>query len=268
MSEVKIEQLQNFFKSFGLEDEDFAKLSAEPIEDFTPFVEKMRGHVKNELMADTSFVEEISKPFKDAPIGKENQLKKEARKFFSLQMTEDELKKTPLSEILKRGTESLKSTVNVDVEKFQNAAAEWMEKYEALEASIPDRERAVEEKWQSKYRDQQTKEELISLSATEAPGIAKENLSHFVTTLLGFANQNGHKITIDERKQVKILDSEGMPLKNEQGHIVRTKDYIKDFASKLNVNIAPKGAGTPIPGGIPSKQNDLLALMGKGLMRN
>lgn len=265
MSEVKLEQLQNVLKAFGLEDEDFQKLTTEELEDTTPYVQKMQSHIREVLTTDQEFVEGLVKPFKDAPIGKENQLKKEVRKYFGLQIPEDELKKTPFSELLKRGTETMKSTVNADVEKLQQATAEWMEKYEALEASIPTKIQEVEMQFTSKLKEKETSEQLLNLTATEVPQIAKENIPMFVKALTGYARSEGHKITIDDQKNIKVYDSEGMPLKNAEGHLVKAKDYIKNFANGIVSNVAPKSTSAVSPSlASNSKYTDLLSKMGKG----
>jgi len=96
-----IEQIKSFLTNVGVTDEDFIALSTNTIEDFDPYLNKIKAGVKDVLVNDTAFIEELSKPFKDAPIGKEKQLKKEARKFFNLTMKEDELAKLSLSDILK-----------------------------------------------------------------------------------------------------------------------------------------------------------------------
>ena len=120
MSDVKLEQIQSFLKSVGLEDSDFEQLSKGDVEDLTPFVDKAKSGIREVLLSDSTFLEEISKPYKDAPIGKEKQLKKKKRKFFNLQIKEDDLAKMPLSEILKQGTEHLQSSSSVDIEKLKN----------------------------------------------------------------------------------------------------------------------------------------------------
>jgi len=264
MSEVKLDQLQAVLKTFGLEDEDFQKLSSEALEDTTPYVQKMQAHIKESILTDPEVIESITKPYKDAPIGKENQLKKEVRKYFGLQITEDELKKTKFDELLKRGTETMKTSVNADVEKLQQAASEWMEKYEQLEAKIPTIEQEVEQKYISKIREKETNEVLLSLTAMEVPQIAKENIAMFVKALSGYSKTEGHKISIDENKNIKVYDSSGLPLKDANGHIIKAKDYIKNFANGITSNVAPKSTSPITPSFQTNKYTDLLAKMGKG----
>ena len=91
-----IEQIKQFLSNVGVTEEDFTALSTSTVEDFNPFLNKVKSGVKDVLINDTAFIDELSKPFKDAPIGKEKQLKKEARKFFNLTMKEDELAKLSL----------------------------------------------------------------------------------------------------------------------------------------------------------------------------
>jgi hypothetical protein len=266
MSDVKFEQIENLLKSgFGFDDDDLNKLKTEDIQDLTPYVQKMQSHIREVLTTDTEFVDSLTKPFKDAPIGKENQLKKEVRKYFGLQIAEDELKKTPFSELLKRGTETMKTTVNADVEKLQQAAAEWMEKYEALEASIPTKIQEVEQQFTGKIKEKETHEQLLNLAATEVAQISKENLPHFVISVKGYAREMGHKFIIDDNKNIKILDSEGLPLKNAEGHLVKAKDYVKSFYNNLASNVAPKSSSPVSPSlASNSKYTDLLSKMGKG----
>ena len=89
MSEIKIDQIKSALTSLGLDDSDFQKLSSETIEDFSPFVDKVKSGLRDVLVSDTSFLDEISKPYKDQSIGKEKQLKKDIRKFFNLEIKED-----------------------------------------------------------------------------------------------------------------------------------------------------------------------------------
>lgn len=262
MENVKLEQLQNFFKTVGLEDEDFKAIAETDIEDLNPFVEKIKGGIKEHLMADKSFLDEIQKPFKDAPIGKENQLKKEIRKAYNLQMTEDELKKTPFHEILKKGIESQNTSVNGDVEKYKQTATEWMEKYEQLESKIPGIQEEIESKYRSKFQEKEIREELVGRTAIDVPQVQKENLPFFVTAFQGYAEKNGWSVAMAENKALKLVGSDGLPIKNEAGHILKVSDALKEFASKMNMNVAPKG--TPV-GASSNGKASLLDLMGRGL---
>ncbi len=74
MSDIKIEQVKTFFENLGLESTDFEQLSTSEVTDFSPFITKIKSGIENEIKTDTAFLEELTKPFKDAPIGKENHL--------------------------------------------------------------------------------------------------------------------------------------------------------------------------------------------------
>lgn len=263
MSELKIDQIQNVLKTFGLEDSDFERLTKEDVEDFSPFVQKVQTHIKSELMSDTSFTDEIIKPYKDAPIGKENQLKKEVRKYFGLEMTEDELKKTPFRDILTKADETRKATVGTDVDKYKSLYMQTLEEKEALEAKIPTIQQEVEGKYMAKIREKETEEELVKLSAIEAPQVQKENLHMFVNAMLGYAHKSGHKIVKDDSGAVRVFDAEGLPLKDSNGHVMKVKDYVKNFANGIVSNVAPKSV-TAIPQ-TNQKAASLLSMLGTGL---
>jgi hypothetical protein len=265
MSEVKIEQLQSVLKTFGLEDEDFQKLANENLEDTTPYIQKMQAHIKESILTDPEVIEGIVRPYKDAPIGKENQLKKEVRKYFGLQVTEDELKKTKFEDLLKRGVESRQTSVNADTEKLQQTIAQLMEEKEAIEASIPVKIQEVETQYVSRLKEKETAEALISMAATEVPQVPKENIPMFIKALTGYANAEGHKITMDDAKNVKVFDKDGLPIKDVNGHIIKAKDYIKSFANGIVSNVAPKPTNVASPSlAAGSKYEKYLSSLGKG----
>ena len=105
MAEFNQEQVKTFLTNLGLEETDFIRISTEEITDFEPIVSKIKGGIAESLKSDTTFLDEITKPFKDAPIGKENQLKKIVRKTFGLNLSEDELKKMPFDELTNKAKE-------------------------------------------------------------------------------------------------------------------------------------------------------------------
>lgn len=269
MSDLKVEQLQSFFKSVGLEDSDFDKISKEDIEDFTPYVEKAKSGIREVLMADTTFLDEISRPYKDAPIGKEKQLKKEVRKFFNLQIKEDDLAKMPLSEILAQGTEHLKSTTTTDIDKLKNDYSLLLEENERLKnEEIPNKISEIENTWKQKIQSKDIFEELMGEVAKETQ-VQKENISMFATTFQGYLSQSGFKLDIDSKRALKIKDAEGLPAKNKDGGILHLKEALRDFSTKMQVNVKPVGgaSGTTQTGG-SSKYKELLNnSFGKGFAK-
>lgn len=264
MSELKIEQIDTFLKSMHLEDEDIAKIKTEEVTDFEPYVSKVKAGIKENLLADTTFIDTITEPFKSAPIGKENQLKKEARKFYGLTMTEDELKKTPFNDILKKGDELRKNTVIADVDNYKNTATEWMEKFENLQTQYNEVETKAEQKWAEKIKDGETRQELVEFAAKEIAGIAKENLPFFTKTYIATKAHEGIKVTIDERKQLRLLDKDGLPAKDQAGNILKIKEDLKEYSAKVSGNIAPKGTATITGNATTNKNSDLVNLIGKG----
>lgn len=261
----KVEQIQTFFKSLGLEDSDFEKLSKEDIEDFTPFVEKAKHGIKEVLLTDNEWIDSITKPFKDAPIGKEKQLKKEVRSFFGLQLKEDELAKMPLKDILAKGTEALKTADHSEIEKYKTAYSELLEENEKLKnETLPNALKEVEETWKSKVTNKEIKETLMEVVASETQ-VDKANISLFSTTFQGYLSQSGLSLALDEKKNLSIRNSDGLPVKNSEGGVLKVKDALKDFATKMQVNLKP--IGTPPAGGGgngTSRYKNRLELMGKG----
>lgn len=266
--DIKVEQIQGFLKNFGLDDTDFDKLAKEEIEDFTPFVEKAKHGIKEDLMSDTDFLADIVKPYKDAPIGKEKQLKKEVRKYFNLAIKEDDLAKMPLSDILAMGTETLKKNDNSDEEitKVKNAYADLLEEHEKLRNEVlPKSIEEVENKWKNKLNKKEVHEALMNEIAKET-AVPKENIGVWATSFSGYISQNGLVIERDVRGALKLKDSDGMPAKDANGNILHVKDALRDFAVRMSVNVKPVGAAQQV-GTVQGQANrgrDLLNKLGKG----
>lgn len=270
MEGLELEQLQSFFKSVGLEDSDFEKISKEKVEDFAPYLEKAKLGIKEVLMADTTFLDEISRPYKDAPIGKEKQLKKEVRKFFNLQIKEDDLAKMPLSEILTQGTEHLKSTSTTDIDKLKNDYSLLLEENERLRnEEMPNKITEIENTWKQKIQSKDIFEELMGEVAKETQ-VQKENISMFATTFQGYLSQQGLKLDIDSKRALKIKDSEGLPAKNKDGGILHLKEALRDFSTKMQVNVKPVGGsstGATSSGGTSKYKELLQNNFGKGFAK-
>lgn len=266
MSEVKLEQLESFFKQVGLEDNDITTLKGEDVQDFTPYLDKIKSGIIENIKTDESFIDGIVRPYKDAPIGKEKQLKKEVRKFFGLQLSEDELVKTSLTEMLKKGTENFKAQDNSALDDYKNKYSELLEENERLKnETIPSEVQKVEQAWRNKIQEKDIKEELMSLVASETQ-VPKENILIYATTFQGYLSQLGYKLHIDDKRTLSVRDSDGVVAKNTEGSILRVKEALRDFAAKLTTNTHPKGVSNivnPSTGKTNSNHN-LLQLLGKG----
>lgn len=267
MAEFNQEQVKTFFTNLGLEETDFTRIATEEITDFEPFVSKIKGGIAESLKSDTTFLDEITKPFKDAPIGKENQLKKIVRKTFGLtHLSEDELKKMPFDELANKAKEIIAGSATTNTTELQTKLSEYMEKYESLETDLPTKiETAVNEerqKWQSKFDAMTIRDEVSQLVAVESQ-VKKENVPNFTTAFLGFVSQSGFKITVDSKKALKIVDQDNNPVQQNNA-IVTVKGLLKSFGDTiLNLNTAPRGEVTKeISTG--NKDLNALALMGKG----
>lgn len=272
MAEFNQEQVKTFFTNLGLEETDFTKISTEEVTDFEPFISKIKGGIAESLKADTTFLDEITKPFKDAPIGKENQLKKVVRKTFGLNLSEDELKKMPFDELANKAKEVLSSATGANTTELQTKLSEYMENFELLKNDVPNIVNEAVEKerssWQAKFDSMTIREEVAQLVAVESTGVKKENIPNFTTAFLGFVQQSGYKIAIDAKKIMKLTDLDGNPVQLN-GALLRVKDFLKTFGETvMNMNVAPRGGasdGQQLSTG--NKDLAALELMGKGFTK-
>lgn len=264
MNEIKIEQLKSTLTSLGLDDVDFQRLSTEQVEDFSPFVDKVKSGLKDVLLSDTSFLDEVSRPYRDQSIGKEKQLKKDIRKFFNLEIKEDELLKTPISDMLKRGTESIKTTTSEDIEKVKTAYSQLLEEHEKFVNE--DYPKKIEERdnfWKDKLNQKNIIEEIQTAVASKTQ-VPKENLLFFSETFKGVMERQGLSWSIDAKRNLSLRDKDGLPAKNEDGSLLKVDEALKIFATKLQVNIKPTGQANPATTAKVSNSRELLRTLGQG----
>lgn len=265
MSDIKIEQVKTFFENLGLESTDFEQLSTSEITDFSPFITKIKSGIQNEIKTDTAFLEEIVKPYKDAPIGKEKQLKKSVRKAFGLTLSEDELTKMPFDELISKAKETIASSNSDKSSDLQSQLTEYMEKYEKLETEIlPTEIDKVNKKWQDKFDAINIRQEISELVATDVQ-VKKENIPNFTTIFMGYIHQSGWKVSITDKKELKLSDQDGNPIKKGDGvGVLKVKDALKMFSETVNFNTTPRGE-TPNKEISPAnKDRQALEMMGKG----
>lgn len=264
MADLKIEQVESFFTNLGLAKSDFDTISTTEVTDYEPYITKIKGNIAESLRADTSFIDEITKPFKDLPIGKENQLKKALRKGFGLNYSEDELKKMPFDDLVIKAKEAIAGGSATQTNELQQQLTEYMEKHEALQNDIPNQIEANDKKWQAKFDALTIRDEVSQLVAVESQ-VKKENIPNFTTIFLGFVAQSGFKIQIDAKKVLRLTDSDGNPAKTTDGAgILKVKDLLKTFGETLNANIQPRGTTTTTTLNGASKDLAALELMGRG----
>ena len=261
----KVEQVQSLLKQIGFDDDDLKKIGSEDVEDFTPFLEKAKSSFKSLLTADTTFVDELVKPYKDAPIGKEKQLKKQIRTYFNLQIKEDDLAKMTIPEILETGTSALKATDNSEIEKYKQSYSSILEEYEALKNEIPNKLKEVEDVWKSKFQAKEIHSELMKQVAT-GTSVPKENIDLYATTFHGYLKQRGLALDL-EKNSLKLKDADGLPARDEKGGILHLKDMLKEFSDKMQTNVKPTGTAN-IPASTNTSTRTLLSTMGKGFQIN
>ena len=261
----KIEQVQALLKQIGFDDDDIKRIGTEDVEDYTPFLDKAKSSFKSLLTADTSFVDEIVKPYKDAPIGKEKQLKKQIRSYFNLQIKEDDLAKMTIPEILETGTSALKSADGTEIEKYKQSYSSILEEYEALKNDIPNKLKEVEDVWKSKFQAKEIHSELMKQVAT-GTSVPKENIDLYATTFHGYLKQKGLALDL-EKNSLKLKDGDGLPARDEKGGVLHLKDMLKEFSDKMQTNVKP--TGTPnVTTSTNTSTRTLLSTMGKGFQIN
>lgn len=261
----KIEQVQALLKQIGFDDDDLKRIGTEDVEDYTPFLDKAKSSFKSLLTADTSFVDEIVKPYKDAPIGKEKQLKKQIRSYFNLQIKEDDLAKMTIPEILETGTSALKSADGTEIEKYKQSYSNILEEYEALKNDIPNKLKEVEDVWKSKFQAKEIHGELMKQVAT-GTSVPKENIDLYATTFHGYLKQRGLALDL-EKNSLKLKDGDGLPARDEKGGVLHLKDMLKEFSDKMQTNVKP--TGTPnVTTSTNTSTRTLLSTMGKGFQIN
>ena len=261
----KIEQVQALLKQIGFDDDDIKRIGMEDVEDYTPFLDKAKSSFKSLLTADTSFVDEIVKPYKDAPIGKEKQLKKQIRSYFNLQIKEDDLAKMTIPEILETGTSALKSADGTEIEKYKQSYSNMLEEYEALKNDIPNKLKEVEDVWKSKFQAKEIHSELMKQVAT-GTSVPKENIDLYATTFHGYLKQRGLALDL-EKNSLKLKDGDGLPARDEKGGVLHLKDMLKEFSDKMQTNVKP--TGTPnVTTSTNTSTRTLLSTMGKGFQIN
>ncbi len=261
----KIEQVQALLKQIGFDDDDIKRIGTEDVEDYTPFLDKAKSSFKSLLTADTSFVDEIVKPYKDAPIGKEKQLKKQIRSYFNLQIKEDDLAKMTIPEILETGTSALKSADGTEIEKYKQSYSSILEEYEALKNDIPNKLKEVEDVWKSKFQAKEIDSELMKQVAT-GTSVPKENIDLYATTFHGYLKQRGLALDL-EKNSLKLKDGDGLPARDEKGGVLHLKDMLKEFSDKMQTNVKP--TGTPnVTTSTNTSTRTLLSTMGKGFQIN
>ena len=265
MSDIKIEQVKTFFENLGLESTDFEQLSTSEVTDFSPFITKIKSGIQNEIKTDTAFLEEIVKPYKDAPIGKEKQLKKSVRKAFGLTLSEDELTKMPFDELMSKAKETIASSNSDKSSDLQSQLTEYMEKYEKLETEIlPTEIDKVNKKWQDKFDAINIRQEISELVATDVQ-VKKENIPNFTTIFMGFIHQSGWKVSITDKKELKLTDQDGNPIKKTDGiGVLKVKDALKMFSETVNFNTTPRGETPNREISTTNKDRQALEMLGKG----
>ncbi|MGV8130471.1 MAG: hypothetical protein ACP5N7_00030 [Candidatus Pacearchaeota archaeon] len=265
MSDIKIEQVKTFFENLGLESTDFEQLSTSEVTDFSPFITKIKSGIENEIKTDTAFLEELTKPFKDAPIGKEKQLKKAVRKSFGLTFSEDELTKMPFDELISKAKETIASTNTDKSSELQSQLTDYMERYEKLETEVlPSKIEEVNKKWQDKFDAINIRQEVSELVATDVQ-VKKENIPNFTTIFMGFIHQSGWKVSITDKKELKLTDQEGNPIKKTDGiGVLKVKDALKMFSETVNFNTTPRGETPNIEISTKNKDRQALEMLGKG----
>lgn len=261
MEGQNIEKLNTFIKSLGFEDSEIAEISNS--EDYEPFLNKLKDGFKSQLITDQSFIDEISKPHKDAVFGKVKQLSKIVRKEYGLDIAESELEKIEFSELLKKAREKDKSQKSVDENSLSKKYTELLEEFEDLKASIPERERQIVSTWEERLKESEARENFSKIVEAD-PMATKENISYLTDTISKLIKAEGRKLIIDEKKTVHYVGMDNVPIRDEKGAVITPKKLVSNFLTMVNSSTYKTSGGNSQKTSISDGDN-LLSLLGAGI---
>lgn len=234
---------QALLQSIGFEEEDINLLNSEDkIEDFSPFVEKLNSKFYDKIKSDEAFIEQITKPHKDAIIGKENSYKRQIRKAFGLDIKDDDLKKADFNKLLEQGLSTIKTDGNM--EELKSRLIEEMEAKENLLEQVKNEyEKKISEITDSYNKKiQQNEIDKIMINELEAePLVEKNNLSIMVKTIRGNMYEDGYHVEITPQKKLRLINSDGVPIKDDKGTHLSFSKYVNSILAQIRGNVFPKG---------------------------
>lgn len=217
-------------QELGLTEDEIQNINDENVNDYV-------GRIKNNFYslakADNEFVKELTEPIKSQVIGKENQYKKLIKNHFGLEITNDELAKTDANKLLELGKEKLQKELNTNdvIVKYQNNESEYLTKLQAYENQIEELKIESENKINEFIKKQKIDESML-LKLEAEPLINKANILTFKDVIYSLLQSDGYSLTIDERKDLHLTDSDGMFVK-DGNKILTVNEYIKRTVLKL-----------------------------------
>ena len=217
-------------QELGLTEDEIQNINDENVNDYV-------GRIKNNFYslakADNEFVKELTEPIKSQVIGKENQYKKLIKNHFGLEITNDELAKTDANKLLELGKEKLQKELNTNdvIVKYQNNESEFLNKLQAYENQIEELKIESENKINEFIKKQKIDESML-LKLEAEPLINKANILTFKDVIYSLLQSDGYSLTIDERKDLHLTDSDGMFVK-DGNKILTVNEYIKRTVLKL-----------------------------------
>lgn len=261
MEETNIEKLNTFIKSLGFDESEIAEIAKS--EDSEPFIAKVKDSFKSQLLADQLFIDEVSKPHKDAVFGKVKQLSKLVRKEYGLDIPESELEKMEFADLLKKAREKDKSDKTVDESSLAKKYTELLEEFEEFKASVPNKEKEIIAIYEERLKESEARENFSKIVEAD-PMATKENVSYLTDTIVKLVKAEGRKLIIDDKKIVHYVGMDNVPIRDEKGSVITPKKLVSNFLTMVNSSTYKASGGNNQKTTIADSEN-LLALLGVGI---
>lgn len=236
-----------------LTDEEFELLSKDDtnLDEFKTkindkFSAKLKADIESSLK--TEIEDKLKKDSLTEIINKTNTIKREIKREFGLAITDDELKKIDVKDLLKMTKEKKADMPKNDylevVEKLEEALElerkqknEIEENYKSL---IEKKEQELKSFYESKLKEKDIVDEIYNKVGANKL-VPKENVAYIAKAINAVLKEDGFKLDIMPNKQIKVLDADSMPAKDNDGTLIKIDAYINNWITKFSTSIVDRG---------------------------
>lgn len=255
-----MENLEKNLSALGLTAEEITVIKEDKEITADRFKERFKSNIINDLKADESFINEITEPIKGQVIGKQKQLAKLVKSKFGLLMDSKTVETMDFSELLDKAKEQVGASITTNDKELKEQLIREMDEKEKLEESYKKQLEDLEQTYKSQIAERDVMAKLIEY-AEGNEAIAKENASYIANAYYKLKKSDGHKIVLDDKNHLRIVDGNGIALKDSQGNTLTVNKGLTDFVLMFNGNIKPKGTATTTTN---SKSNSFMEALGTG----
>lgn len=255
-----MENLEKNLSALGLTAEEIAVIKEDKEITADGFKERFKSNIINDLKADETFINEITEPIKGQVIGKQKQLAKLVKSKFGLLMDSKTVETMDFSELLDKAKEQVGASITTNDEVLKAQLMKEMDEKEKLEEAYKKQLEDLESSYKNQIAERDVMAKLIEY-AEGNEAIAKENASYIANAFYKLKKSDGHKIILDEKNHLRLVDGNGIALKDSQGNTLTVNKGLTDFVLMFNGNIKPKGTTTTTT---TSKSNSFLDALGTG----